>query len=175
VEIETPRLQLRPWQLTDKPELLRHADNPNIARNLTNIFPHPYVDSDADVWLRARAADEGACHDFAIILDGAAVGGISVSGRSDIHARMAEVGYWLGESHWGMGYMTEALRAMVVYGFQSLDYHRLEAYHFGWNPASGRVLEKAGFRLEGCLRERVFKNGAFTDSFMYGLLREEFL
>lgn len=173
MEIETARLRLRPWRLEDEPALLRHADNPKIARNLTNIFPSPYTDADADSWLNARQVDKGACCDFAIDIGGKAAGGISVHGRQDVHAKTAEVGYWLGEVHWGQGYMTEALKALVSHAFETFCFHRLEAYHFGWNPASGRVLEKAGFRLEGCLRERIYKDGEFTDSFMYGLLRDE--
>ena len=175
MEIETPRLRLRPWRPEDKPALLRHADNPKVARNLTNIFPSPYTEADADEWLDARENDEAPCRLFAIVIDGEAAGGIGIHTREDVHAKTAEIGYWLAELHWGQGYMTEALRALVPYAFATFDLHRLEAYHFGWNPASGRVLEKAGFRLEGCLRERICKNGAYTDSLMYGLLQDEYL
>jgi len=173
VEIETPRLRLRPWRPEDKPALLRHADNPNIARNLTDVFPSPYNEAAADQWLEARSDDSAPAQFFAIEVDGEAAGGIGIHTRSDVLADTAELGYWLSESYWGQGYASEALKAIVAYAFQTFNYHRLEAYHFGWNPASGRVLEKAGFRLEGCLRERFRKNGAYTDGFMYGLLREE--
>ena len=173
MEIETPRLRLRPWRPEDKPALLRHADNPNVARNLTDIFPSPYTEADADQWLGARASDEGPCTLFAIEIAGEAAGGIGIHTRQDVLAKTAEIGYWLGEPHWGRGYATEALKALVPYIFANFDYHRLEAYHFGWNPASGRVLEKAGFRREGCLRERICKNGEFTDALIYGLLRHE--
>jgi ribosomal-protein-alanine N-acetyltransferase len=173
VEIETPRLRLRPWRMEDKPALLRHADNPNVSRNLFNMFRSPYTEADADAWLSACLALEEPCVKFAIEIEGEVAGGIGVQSRGDVLAKTAEVGYWLGESHWGCGYMTEALRAIVVYAFETLGYHRLEAGHFGWNPASGRVLEKAGFQLEGCQRERFFKNGEFTDNLIYGLLHDE--
>lgn len=173
MEIETPRLRLRPWRPEDKPALLHHGNNPNVAHNLFNLFPSPYTESDAEAWLSDRAADTGPVHYFAIESEGEAVGGISIRAHGDVLARTADIGYWLGESHWGGGVMTEALGAIVRHAFFSLDYHRLEAGHFGWNPASGRVLEKAGFRLEGCQRERYFKNGQFTDNMLYGLLRDE--
>lgn len=175
MEIETARLRLRPWRPEDKPALLRHADNPKVARNLSNIFPSPYTESDADAWFEARALDKEPRRIFAIECDGQAAGGIGIHTRDDILARTAEIGYWIGEAHWGRGYATEALKAVVSYAFQTFDYHRLEAYHFGWNPASGRVLEKAGFKLEGCLREQICKNGEFTDAFVYGVLRDEAL
>lgn len=173
MDIETPRLRLRPWCLEDKAALLRHADNPNVARNLCNMFQSPYTEADADAWLSACLATEGPCRKFAIEIEGEVAGGIGIHPREDVLAKTAEIGYWLGELHWGRGYMTEALRAVVSYTFRTLAYHRLEAGHFGWNMASGRVLEKAGFRLEGCQRERFFKNGEFTDNLVYGLLREE--
>lgn len=173
MEIETPRLRLRPWHPEDKTDLLRHADNPRVAQNLSDVFPSPYTDVDADTWLNARAADKGPATEFAIEIDGEVVGGIGVLLRNDVLAQSAGIGYWLGERHWGQGYMTEALRALVPYAFATFDVHRLDTYHFGWNPASGKVMEKAGFRLEGCLRERVCKNGEYTDAFIYGLLRDE--
>ena len=173
MEIETPRCRLRPWRLEDKDDLLRNADNPRVARNLMNGFPSPYTPADADAWLQGRVEEgEPALH-FAIEIDGVAAGGIGLIIREDVYARNVGVGYWLGESYWGQGYATEALRALVPYVFETFDCHRLHSHHYGWNLASGRVLEKAGFRLEGCLREHICKNGEFTDSLQYGLLREE--
>jgi ribosomal-protein-alanine N-acetyltransferase len=173
MEIETPRLRLRPWRLSDRSALLRHADNPRIARNLTDVFPSPYTEADADAWLGARGADTGPTKVFAIEIAGEAAGSIGIHAREDVLAKTAEIGYWLAEIHWGQGYATEALKALIPYAFTTFGLHRLEAYHFGWNPASGRVLEKAGLRLEGCLRERICKNAEFTDAFVYGLLRDE--
>lgn len=152
---------------------LRHADNPNVSRNLYNMFRSPYTEADADAWLETCLATEDPCRKFAIEIEGEVAGGIGIHPREDVLVQTAEIGYWLGEAHWGRGYMTEALRAIVAYAFHTLAYHRLEAGHFGWNPASGRVLEKAGFQLEGCQRERFFKNGQFTDNMIYGLLRGE--
>lgn len=173
MEIETPRCRLRPWRPEDKTDLLCHADNPKVAQNLSDVFPSPYTEADADGWLKARAADEGSCTEFAIEIDGEVVGGIGVVSRNDVLSRTPAVGYWLSESFWGKGYMTEVLRAFVPYAFTATDCHRLESWHYGWNPGSGRVLEKAGFQLEGCLRERFCKNGEYTDGLMYGLLRDE--
>ena len=66
MEIETPRLRLRPWRLEDKPALLRHADNPKVSRNLFNMFRSPYTEADADAWIQSCLALEGPCAKFAI-------------------------------------------------------------------------------------------------------------
>jgi RimJ/RimL family protein N-acetyltransferase len=140
---------------------------------LSDAFPAPFTSAEANAWLQTRIEDPGPEHQFAIEIDGHAAGGIGLKLRTDVQAKTVGLGYWLGESYWGQGYATEALRALVPYAFETFDCHKLDAHHFGWNPASGRVLEKAGFRLEGCLREHVCKRGEFTDSLQYGLLREE--
>ena len=86
---------------------------------------------------------------------------------------MAKIGYWLAEPFWGRGIATDAVRAVVDYAFAGFDLMRIEAYVFEWNPASCRVLEKAGFTLEGRLRKTVTKDGKTIDELLYGLVREE--
>ena len=84
---------------------------------------------------------------------------------------MAEIGYWIGKPHWGKGYCTEAVTALVQYGFDSLGFERIFATHFRKNPASGRVMQKAGMKFEGRLRHHVKKWGEFYDLEVYSLLR----
>jgi len=104
-------------------------------------------------------------------VDGAAVGSVGIELGTDVFRRSAEIGYWLGEPFWGRGIATEALRAMTEYAFAHFDICRLEAGVFGWNPASARVLEKAGYTLEGRARNAVVKDGRTTDRLLYGLVR----
>jgi RimJ/RimL family protein N-acetyltransferase len=89
--------------------------------------------------------------------------------------RRAELGYWIGVPHWSRGYATEAARAALHYGFETLQLERIFASHFRHNPASGRVLKKLGMRHEGCLRAHILKWGEFVDLEAYGLLRSEFI
>ena len=100
-----------------------------------------------------------------------AVGGISVTPNDGERRQSAEVGYWLGEPFWGRGIASEALRAITEYAFSTFDVCRLEAGVYGWNPASARVLEKAGYTLEGRARQAVIKDGHLTDRLLYGLVR----
>jgi RimJ/RimL family protein N-acetyltransferase len=82
-----------------------------------------------------------------------------------------EIGYWLGQSYWNRGIATEALVAVTAYAFETFDINRIWAGVFAWNPASARVLEKAGYVLEGRLRNAITKDGETTDELIYSTVR----
>ena len=170
MEITLERCTLRPWRRGDELSLVRYANNRNVWRNLRDRFPHPYTAADADAWLTHVSAQSPVAS-FAIVVDGHAVGGIGLEPGTDVHRRSAEIGYWLGEPFWGRGIATEALRAVTEYAFRTFDICRLEAAVFEWNPASARVLEKAGYRLEGRARLAVTKDGRTGDRLLYALVR----
>jgi RimJ/RimL family protein N-acetyltransferase len=92
--------------------------------------------------------------------------------QHDVGRRSAEIGYWLGEAFWGRGITTEALIAVTDYALSNYDVCRLYAHVFDWNGASARVLEKAGYALEGRLRKSVTKDGQTIDQLMYAIIRE---
>ena len=91
----------------------------------------------------------------------------------DFTNRRAELGYALGRTHWGQGYMQEALQVLLAYAFETLDLRRLEADVDPRNQASIQTLERLGFQREGFLRERWEVGGEIQDAFFYGLLRPE--
>ena len=95
-----------------------------------------------------------------------------VSLRIKREDQRAELGYWLGRPYWGQGYCTEAVRAVLDFGFGQLGLNRIFACHFARNPASGRVMQKAGMSREGCLRRHAKKWDAFEDVEIYAVLRE---
>lgn len=163
---------LRPWQAGDAASLVRHADDREIWRNLRDRFPHPYTASDAEAWLAWVTHQQPSTH-WAIEVDGEAAGSIGFSLGEDVHARMAEVGFWLGRRFWGRGIVTDALRAVTAYAFAAHDLLRVEAHVFAWNAASMRVLEKAGYEREACLRRAVVKDGAVTDLLIFAVLRPD--
>ena len=166
---------LRPWRREDVEDVLRYANNDKIARNLRNIFPYPYIRTDAETFIESCiAADETRQMFRAIEAEGRAVGSIALSRGGDVYARTAELGYWLAEEFWGQGIMTQAVRQICEEGFELWDdLVRVYAEPFAHNTASRRVLEKAGFTLEGVLRQSVFKRNEVCDSCMYALLRKE--
>ena len=100
------------------------------------------------------------------------VGSIGLTLQEDVHRRSAEIGYWLGEPFWGRGIMSEAVPAFTAYAFATFDVCRLYATVFEWNPASARILEKAGYVLEGRLRKSVTKDGRIIDQFLFACVRE---
>jgi RimJ/RimL family protein N-acetyltransferase len=169
MEIALAACVLRGWRASDESTLAHHANNPNVADNLRDIFPQPYSPADARHWIK-RNAGVSPQTQFAIVVDGAAVGGIGVTILTDIFRRSAEIGYWLGEKYWGQGIMSEAVPAVTRYAFETFDLARVFAYVFASNPASARVLEKAGFALEGRLRNHVTKNAVTMDELVYGIL-----
>ena len=106
-------------------------------------------------------------------MEGKAVGGIGFLFKEDIYRRTAEIGYWLGEEFWGLGIMTEAIRAATEYVFTNYDICRIYACVFEWNPASMRVLEKSEYQFEARLRKNVTKNGVAIDELIYAVIREK--
>jgi ribosomal-protein-alanine N-acetyltransferase len=170
VELKLSRCVLRPWRVGDEASLVRYANNRNVSRNLRDRFPYPYTAADADEWIKLAAAQTRPTS-FAIVVEGEAVGGAGIELGDDIFRRSAEIGYWLGEPFWGRGIATEVLRAMTEYAFAHFDICRLHAGVFDWNPASARVLEKAGYTLEGRARLGVIKDGRLGDRLLYALVR----
>lgn len=172
MRIELSQCLIREWRQGDERSLVRHADNRHVWRNLRDAFPHPYTLAQAEAWVgQACAAVPRTA--FAIEVDGQAVGGVGLRLGQDVHRRTAEIGYWLGESYWGRGIMTEVVRAMSAWSFASFDICRLEARPFEWNAASSRILEKAGYTLEARLKRNVTKDGQTVDQLLYVMLRDE--
>ncbi len=173
VEMQADGFKLRPWARGDEDDLVRHADNRAVWRNLTNRFPHPYRRVDAATWIDLNEETEGPPHNLAIVLpDGEAIGGVGLQRLDDLHTRTAEVGYWLGEAYWGQGIATRAARELTSYALREFDFVRLQAGVIAWNPASCRVLEKCGFELESRQRCAVFKDDEVVDLLLYVRLRD---
>ena len=162
--------RLRSWQPDDQPALVREANNRKVWRNLTELFPHPYTDADAQFWVGFAQRAAPSIH-LAIDFDGRAIGGIGVDVGKGLSMYTGAIGYWLGEAHWGQGIASAAACAMAAHVFAQTQLVRLEARVFAWNPASTRVLEKAGFTREGVRKSSVFKDGQLTDEIVYALVR----
>jgi len=171
MRIELKTCTVRSWEWRDREAIVRHGNNRKVSINLRDRFPYPYTDRDARSWLDAVIGLEPETN-FAIDVAGEAVGGIGYTLLSDVDRRSAEIGYWLGEKFWGRGIATEALIAVTDHAFANHDLCRVFAHVFDWNPASARVLEKAGYTFEGRLRKSVTKEGQTIDQLMYAMIRE---
>lgn len=175
--LETPRLVLRPFDLSDAADVQRLAGDRAIADTTLNI-PHPYEDGLAEAWIETHAREyaEGRLVNFAITLspDGALIGSIGLKLDGEASGG-GELGYWVGVPWWNRGYCTEAAAAVLDYGFRVLELDRIHAHHLLRNPASGRVMEKIGMRAEGVAREAIHKEGEREDIALYGILRRDWL
>lgn len=165
------RCRVRSWRGSDVDSLVRHANNPNVARQLRDRFPHPYTRADGIAFLRHTTGPELQTN-FAIEVDGEAAGAIGFVRGADVERFSAEIGYWLGEAHWGRGVVTEALVLLTQHGFSAFNILRFFALPFADNAASARVLEKAGYTCEALLKSSCVKYGKSRDQFLYARVNE---
>lgn len=163
--------KLRTWNISDIESVVKHANNYNIAKWLTNQFPYPYDEKAAEAYIHSVWNDSPQ-RVFVIEVNGEAAGSIGIFPQTDIHEKSAEIGYWLSEKYWGNGIVSKAIAEIVDYGFKTFDIVRIYARPFSTNKGSQRVLEKAGFELEARLKKALYKNGEYMDELIYTKLKE---
>lgn len=146
---------------------MRHANSREIWLNLRDQFPYPYSAEDAASWVRFASA-ESPPRRFAIVVE-EAVGGVGLELHDDVERTSAEIGYWLGVSHWNKGIMTAAVSALTSYAFERFSLTRVFALPYAHNVASHKVLQKAGFVKEGVLRRSAIKDGAILDQVLFAI------
>ena len=142
--LETKRLVLRAPRLEDAKAIAAIANDRRIAENTARI-PHPYRQSDAEAWLAGTNLEPGE-ETYLITFGGAVIGGCGFDLRD---GPTPEIGYWLAAKHWGKGYATEAVRALIDHAFTDLAVPALQSNVRVTNPTSRRVLEKCGFQWTG--------------------------
>lgn len=175
VILKTPRLLLRSIESRDAPDIQVIASCREIADTMISI-PHPYPEGEAEKYIATRLTETKAGKALALAIIPQAhnrpMGMIELRDIEYEHT-VAELSFWIAAAVWGQGYMSEALPPMLQLGFETLNLNRLYACHMVRNPASGRVLQRNGFREEGTLRQRVRKNGVFEDVKLWALLRSD--
>jgi ribosomal-protein-alanine N-acetyltransferase len=161
---------IRPWSSDDVPALVKYANNRKVWLNMRDVFPHPYTEDSAAAFLD-RVARQDPTTTFAIATGQEAIGGIGLLPKQDVHRLTAELGYWLGEPYWGKGIMTEAVDRFVAWAFERFQFVRIHAEPYATNASSCRVLEKAGFALEGRMRRSAIKDGQILDQILYARIK----
>ncbi len=166
--------RLRPYRLTDVEALRASADDPLVSRWMPAGFPQPYTRVNATGWVCAALRGDPPAH-YVIEVGGEFAGSIGVMPHGGEKSGCAEFGYWLGRRFWGRGIASDAARLLADYALgEARALRRLEATVFAPNAASARVLEKAGFRLEGRLRDGyVQRDGTLCDGLLYGRLASD--
>ena len=168
--INTSFGMIRDWNAQDADALMKYANNYRIWKNLRDGFPHPYTIENAQSFIAAAIEKNPATY-FAIATAEEAIGGIGIVINQDVHRLTAEMGYWLGEPFWGKGIMTEAVTRFTDFAFEEFGLVRIYAEPYAANRISCRVLEKAGFQLEGRMRSSMIKEGRIGDQLLYAKIR----
>ena len=160
--LETKRLALRAPRLEDAKTVMALANDRRIAENVARI-PHPYRMVDAEGFITGANKAGGEAAFLIALRDETVIGACSIIQQE----QMAELGFWLGVPHWGKGFATEALHAVIDYAFTDLAHESLQAGARVTNPASRRVLEKCGFQWTGVGLYRInsIKSSAPIDRF----------
>lgn len=174
-KLETERLLLRPFTLKDAGAMYRNwASDPEVTKYLM-WPPHENLDVTRTVlksWIYNYNRED--YYQWAIELKavGEPIGSIGVNAY-DNDTGMVHMGYCIGRKYWNRGYVTEALKRLIDYFFEEVGCHRVQSAHEPANPASGRVMEKAGMTYEGTLRQVGVSNRGIVDFCYYGILRDE--
>lgn len=163
---------LRRFELTDVDALVKYANNFNIAKNLTNKFPFPYLKKDGEAFIELALSHE-PLQIKAIVINGEVAGSIGVHPLADIYSKNAELGYWVAEPFWGKGIVPLAVKEMLRYGFETFDIERIFARTSHVNLASQQVLKKVGFVFEAALNSTIFKYDTYFDELIYGFRKNQ--
>jgi RimJ/RimL family protein N-acetyltransferase len=168
--LATARLVLRPWRTSDLESVFAYASDPEFIRYLP-IEPITTLEEER-VWIEGQLALDPAIHPtWAITLDDVAIGGVNA--RLDPGRGTAEIGYGVGNMHWGKGFTTEAAGAVAGWLFAHTPIARLAATADTRNIGSWRVMEKLGMTREGVLRSDRTVRGERADTVVYSVLRQE--
>ena len=159
------KVELKQFSEKHIPALCELLNNENISKWLLQI-PFPYTLQDAEFWINKCKENPEEKKDFAFAIEteGSLIGGIGLHIKSE---HSAEVGYWLGEKHWGKGYMSEALKEITSYGFNELSLVRITAHVFEGNIRSEKLLIKNGYEYEGFLKKSHKKGDIYFNTKLY--------
>ena len=164
-------MTLRQWTKDDIKELMNLMNRADRSY-LSNGLPYPYTDDNAQWWLNMVADKDGKDGLYrAVIVDGKIVGMVALEKKSDVYEKDADISYLLMTEYWGKGITTQAVQELCEEAFEKLDIIRITGSLFGENEVSKKVLTKAGFVLEGVMRNAVYKNDRVMDLCHYGLYK----
>lgn len=155
--------------------MVEYANNPKVTKMTLNM-PYPYREKDAISWINMahQGWEEQNHFVFAIcqLPDDDFMGGIGL--RVNKRFNNAELGFWIGEPYWNMGYVTEAAGEILTFGFEEIDLHKIYATHLVENPASGKVMIKNGMIQEGELVDHIRKDHQYLSLVQYRITKKEY-
>lgn len=171
--LTTDRLVLNQPLLSDADDIVEALQNEIYYQNTINI-PKPYTKESAVFWINLASEnfknEDGFIFAIRTSVNGKIIGGIGLG--IDKKFNKAELGYWLHQNYWNKGFATEAVKAIIRFGFEDLELKRIFATHFDFNIASGKVMKNAGMKEEGILKCHTKKDGQYQDHFLYAIINE---
>jgi RimJ/RimL family protein N-acetyltransferase len=173
--LQTERLLIRPFRPADAAGLVARRNDPRVARYQDWVLP--YTEEQAESTVSELVAMDGPSNEewwMAAVCDrrtGQVLGDLAV--RLTWEGRTAEVGYTFDHEHWGRGYATESLAALVEYLFEGIGVTRVFGMLHPDNPASAMVMERTGFLFEGHTRMSYWLGDEVSDDWIYGLTRPD--
>lgn len=176
IRLETERLILRSLNIDDAKEIHENIKDKDVSKWTANV-PYPYTLEMAHQFIeQSHITIENNKHiELGIVLkDANKLIGVVGLLNLDLRNKHAEIGYWLGKNYWGKGFMPEAAKRIIKFGFNELDLHKIYGKHIDVNTNSKRIFEKLGFTQEGLLREQSLKEGIYYNKPIWSLLRDEF-
>ena len=165
--------ELREWQLSDAASIAENLNDIRIWNCVPDFFPHPYLEEDGKQFIESCLSKPKPAIDFAIVVNGKAVGSIGIVPQNDCYRITAEIGYCIGVNYWNKGIVTEAVKQMVNYAFAHLPVVKIFAPVLDFNIASQKVLEKAGFEREVILKQAAIKNDKIVDMHYFSIIKQE--
>lgn len=173
--IETERLILRQWNMSDIDDMVEGLNNFNVTKWLAGA-PFPYTVEDAKHFIQKTINNN--LYNFAIVLksENKAIGGTQLTDVSLANGT-AGGGIWINEKYQGFGYGSEAFGARIKYAFETLELRRLENGYFKDNERSHKMQLRFGYKDEGIRRQRFVSKatGKIEDEYITGLLRDEWI
>jgi RimJ/RimL family protein N-acetyltransferase len=172
--IEGKKVRIRAIEKRDIAEIMKWINDPEVKSNL--LMRYPVSQYQEEKWIEtALGTDNQRNKTFALeTKDGVYLGGIGLH-KIDWENSNAEVGIVIGKKeYWNKGYGTDAMLAILDFGFNQMNLHRIYLRVFEFNQRGIRSYEKCGFKKEGILRHDRYREGRYYDTIMMGILKEEF-
>lgn len=166
------KIEIREWQDEDIVSLQKNINNWNVLKYM-GILIFPYTMDDAKSWIEfCKQADTRKDLNYAIVVDGLAVGAVGVAKKSAIYQKTGELGYWLGEDYWRKGIVSTAVKMMLEIAFDKLDIVRIEAPIFDENIGSQKVVESCGLTRESIMKKTFYRDEIYYDGYLYVLIKD---
>ena len=166
------KISLRPLRLSDSKSIASHANNRLVSDNLRDFFPHPYTEINAIQFIQ-MVSTKSPLTEFAIDVNGEAIGVAGIILKDDVYRNNGEIGYWIGQDYWGKGIGTWVVGELVRIAFDELNLYRVYAEVFENNIPSSRVLEKNGLMKEATLKNAIIKNGVQQNLNIYSIINSK--